>query len=63
MVAPLIRVPKTSQGPIIQPMSVIQYMVSWGFRSMGWRMSWAAFTGKPQWVWTAPLGRPVVPLV
>ena len=53
--------PKSSHGPIIQPMSLTQYMVSPGCTSKPCAMSCAALIGKPQCVCTAPLGRPVVP--
>jgi hypothetical protein len=63
MVAPIARVPKTSHGPIIQPMSVIHQTTFPAFTSMQCAMSCAAFTGNPQCVCTAPFGLPVVPLV
>jgi len=63
MVPPRISVPKMSQGPIIQPMSVNQNMVSSACMSNPWAISWAVLIGKPPWTWTAPLGLPVVPLV
>ena len=53
--------PKTSQGPIIQPMSLTQYIVSPSWTSKQCAMSCAALIGKPQCVCTAPFGRPVVP--
>ena len=55
--------PNSSHGPIIQPMSLTQYMVSPGCTSKAWAMSCADLMGKPQCVCTAPLGRPVVPEV
>ena len=55
--------PKSSQGAIIQPMSLTQYMVSPACTSAACIMSCAALIGKPQWLCTAPLGRPVVPEV
>lgn len=61
--APRSSAPKTSQGPIIQPMSVIQPMRSPALTSKAIIMSCAAFSGKPAWVWSTPFGRPVVPEV
>ena len=48
-------------GPIIQPMSLTQYIVSPGCTSKQWTMSCAVLIGNPQCVCTAPFGRPVVP--
>src|SRR5262249_43496289 len=63
IVAPSSNAPKTSHGPIIQPMSVIQQRVSSGCRSSPIHMPCADLIGKPQCVCTAPFGFPVVPEV
>src|SRR5947207_25335 len=61
IVAPLIKPPAISHGPIIHPMSVNHHRRSPARRANTCARSWAAFTGKPPWTCTAPLGRPVVP--
>jgi hypothetical protein len=60
-VAPSIKLPLISHGPIIQPISVSQKTVSVDCTSKHWAMSWAPLIGKPPWTCSTPLGRPVVP--
>ena len=60
-VAPASVVARIWIGPTSQPMSVIQSIRSVALRSKQSRKSSPVFTAKPQWVWTVPLGFPVVP--
>ena len=63
MLAPSVRVPRISHGPITQPMSVTHSMRSPASTSKQVAMSVAILSGKPPCVATTPFGRPVVPEV